>query len=891
VTASDSVVPGQKGAQLLDRLAFFCFLVGLGARCLLSCDLLEWTSDATLISGLTLNLFFVAILGRLAAAFLSRDCRLAVPFFFLTAILFFGWILATASGLYWLDLMLLPTGLTAFLLFDQTKRRWVAALFFFLALTAAIEGFPRLAQNQKLYTELQELGREKSLALEKSSPGPGDNRSRVLDAEGLSEAGKIAAIEEYDRRYHADFDPSDFYRVSYRLRSTTERMNSFYLTPNAFAAVCLIGLCLTLIFWRKEAPDPARPLRRILLWLAFGLIGLAFVRSGSKGGYIGAALLLLLPLWPLLCRITRGRKLIAVLLVLLLLAGMNLGVSCVEGRWGLPTRADALKSFEARLGYWSGALKIGLEHPLGVGTGKYDEYFPEKMRPEDEQTRRPHNFMLSIFSENGWPGLGLLSLLILVASWHQRTKTSSPEISPNPLGTPLPRWFFPMAILGVFFLTGILRPMARLSIGEHAEYTGDVARWWGYAVGLATLSFFLKPLEGRAVQRGAGVVALAFFLLAQSEFLDAQIEIYLPGLLCLALFVTERTPGSFLHSRLIIPILGPMTLCFVFSWSMGTMGRWSESQHLVREMARLQSDTLNISPAWIAHCHESLQTLVAASEKAENNATYQETLLKLSKLLLQDRDTEKDAEARTVCQELDRLAALPQTGRVAGATRLRDHFLKGLLNLAGKREETAMLVAKGLHQAFELAPFQWDIAWTRAQTLDLAWCRQRRVGIAPDLYPVLPGERLSQEERKKQLREAWEEICRSQPRNHRAFVKLGDLYRMLGLPARGTCTPPNDPNALPSGYLDCYEKGISLYQANAQYWVYLAEGWLSAGDRAKAKEALLVAEDLDHRTRNEWVRLTPEMIDWIARVRAKADDAPTTREREPKGKTDAPDCH
>lgn len=82
--------------------------------------------------------------------------------------------------------------------------------------------------------------------------------------------------------------------------------------------------------------------------------------------------------------------------------------------------AEAPRSLQFRLMYWTGSIRMLREQPLtGAGPGNFREsYMPWKADESSEEIRDPHNLLLDAWSSSGVIGLAGL-LLLLGGAWRQ----------------------------------------------------------------------------------------------------------------------------------------------------------------------------------------------------------------------------------------------------------------------------------------------------------------------------------------------------------------------------------------------------------------------------------------------------------------------------------------
>lgn len=188
-----------------------------------------------------------------------------------------------------------------------------------------------------------------------------------------------------------------------------------FVDPNVYAAHLLLCFPLTLLVlcsWARRCTPRGLSLA-FLVGGGLVLFGGALLWSGSRGAAIGLAAGCGLAVWhwPWLRR-WRWHWLLPVVAVLLAVTGLAV-LSRHSSR-------DGLKSASARLEYYRVAARLTRQFPLtGAGLG---EFFPWYMRLKPlqaEETRDPHNLLLSMASQCGLAGilaaLAIVCLPLLLA--------------------------------------------------------------------------------------------------------------------------------------------------------------------------------------------------------------------------------------------------------------------------------------------------------------------------------------------------------------------------------------------------------------------------------------------------------------------------------------------
>jgi O-antigen ligase len=204
--------------------------------------------------------------------------------------------------------------------------------------------------------------------------------------------------------------------------------------PNELALAGSVGLPVAFAFGQVERRKA--PSRRTLAVLAFVLVLICAVYTGSRGGQL--VFLVVLGAY-FLKRFGRAG----------LVLGCALGAPLLllGGRSG----AEASSSTMERLDCWAEALSIARAHPIvGVGLRQFGEY--------NELTA--HNSYLLTLSELGVPGMILFSIIVYLSAkipivvMREVKRTSLPEGAPQaqPWATAMMAAFAGLGV-GIFFLS------------------------------------------------------------------------------------------------------------------------------------------------------------------------------------------------------------------------------------------------------------------------------------------------------------------------------------------------------------------------------------------------------------------------------------------------------
>lgn len=174
---------------------------------------------------------------------------------------------------------------------------------------------------------------------------------------------------------------------------------------NAIGAGRAIGAALVLTICFVAARRGVRRIRYSIAASGPLLVGLLL--AGSRGPVLGvlaaaAALVWMLPSW------RRGAK--VVITGALAAAGYLAHSQLAESGSRLAGSADSGRGV-----LYSGALRVGAEHPLGIGWGNLFNYMePSLISVDQGYNQYPHNVLLEFFVEAGWASAGLLLLFLVL---------------------------------------------------------------------------------------------------------------------------------------------------------------------------------------------------------------------------------------------------------------------------------------------------------------------------------------------------------------------------------------------------------------------------------------------------------------------------------------------
>jgi len=214
--------------------------------------------------------------------------------------------------------------------------------------------------------------------------------------------GGLEKTRDYAAVYVQDM-PSDL-----RLRLTSNRVFGTLVYPNALAGYLVLAFAPVLAWiWVRARGWDAK-----VKWVALGLFGglMIFVLAltGSRGGFIAFAVMVMAGLF---CLVPKGsRRTWWVVGALVAIAAIFVAAQ-QAGVIKLGTESVA-----ARRDYWEGAIKIARDHPWwGTGPGTFGSIYPMYKTAMTEEAQLVHNSFLQMWSDSGVAGFVIFALLWLVA--------------------------------------------------------------------------------------------------------------------------------------------------------------------------------------------------------------------------------------------------------------------------------------------------------------------------------------------------------------------------------------------------------------------------------------------------------------------------------------------
>ncbi|MDQ3998348.1 MAG: O-antigen ligase family protein, partial [Gemmatimonadota bacterium] len=202
-----------------------------------------------------------------------------------------------------------------------------------------------------------------------------------------------------------------------------------YYDPNDLALMLVAMIPLTLYFMRRASPTP----RRLFAAACFALFAYTIVRTGSRGGFVGFAVVIGYLLLRYRAVPARARVIGAAVAVLALAVGGQAYLSRL-GTILRPTQDYNWSAETGRVAIWRRGVGYVADRPLvGLGLNQFRTAESRLWMLAQQQRmagRRPppargaHNMLLQVAAELGLPAL-IAFVLLLGAAW--RTLTRLPQ--------------------------------------------------------------------------------------------------------------------------------------------------------------------------------------------------------------------------------------------------------------------------------------------------------------------------------------------------------------------------------------------------------------------------------------------------------------------------------
>lgn len=217
--------------------------------------------------------------------------------------------------------------------------------------------------------------------------------------------GELQATREYAATYLDPASvPPDFLE---RLKSN--RAYAWFAGyPNALAGFFVLAFAPTLAWIWVRGRSWAVSVKWLTLMLAGGVMVFCLTLTGSRGGIVAFAAMIMAGLF---CLVLRGSQRTRWVVVGLLAVA---AVFVMAQRGGLISlRTD---SVTARGDYWRGAIAIARDFPwLGTGPGTFGSIYPKYKIAMTEEAQLVHNNFLQMWSDSGIGAFLVFALLWLVA--------------------------------------------------------------------------------------------------------------------------------------------------------------------------------------------------------------------------------------------------------------------------------------------------------------------------------------------------------------------------------------------------------------------------------------------------------------------------------------------
>ncbi len=215
---------------------------------------------------------------------------------------------------------------------------------------------------------------------------------------GLQQTREFAAL--YTDTAHA---PPDLL-----LRLTSNRVFASLVYPNALAGFLVLAFAPTLAWIWVRGRSWVPGVKWLTLLFAGGLMAFCLVLTGSRGGFVAFAAMIMAGLF---CFVPKGSRRARWVVVALLAIAAVFVLAHRSGLIGV-----SMDSASARRDYWRGAIAIARDHPwLGTGPGTFGSIYPKYKTASTEEAQLVHNNFLQMWSDSGLVAFLAFSLLWLVA--------------------------------------------------------------------------------------------------------------------------------------------------------------------------------------------------------------------------------------------------------------------------------------------------------------------------------------------------------------------------------------------------------------------------------------------------------------------------------------------
>jgi O-antigen ligase len=190
---------------------------------------------------------------------------------------------------------------------------------------------------------------------------------------------------------------------TFRAWETWSAFGAYYVTAGRICGMGVLSSLLLLLIMRRS-------LYAFILIVAAFISFVGLINTGARGPLVCLFFSVLISAW-VVRRFVRGKHILSALTMF----GFAVVVIITGNSFVSQTGQERMVSFlgkttsdpaaNSRYRLYKGAIEIIAEHPLGTGIGSYGRM--AKLKADDLGTvaQYPHNMVLEILSELGWPGL------------------------------------------------------------------------------------------------------------------------------------------------------------------------------------------------------------------------------------------------------------------------------------------------------------------------------------------------------------------------------------------------------------------------------------------------------------------------------------------------------
>jgi tetratricopeptide (TPR) repeat protein len=232
-------------------------------------------------------------------------------------------------------------------------------------------------------------------------------------------------VQEYEKNPEAmlskvGIQPGTYEQMMFQYHLESKDVRGFFSTSNSAGSFMLLAMFAAIAIVVEGYPS-MRAGRTTVGEIVGKCIVLAVVVMGllltqSKGA-IGSAIIamLLLGVWATCHKWLARHKMLVTMGAIVIVIGIAGAIVAYGSRYGtLPGG----KSMLVRWQYWGGAVRMYMEHPLGVGGGNFSVYYPQyKLPAAPETVKDPHDFVLSFLTQYGPLGLAGFMAALLGPFW------------------------------------------------------------------------------------------------------------------------------------------------------------------------------------------------------------------------------------------------------------------------------------------------------------------------------------------------------------------------------------------------------------------------------------------------------------------------------------------